>query len=58
MQFRYKYYGATTVDDSATTQAFRFAPDTLRPPTHFQGELRRDSHAHMVFREADRKSVV
>lgn len=52
MQFRYKYYGATTVDDSATTQAFRFAPDTLRPPTHFQGELRRDSHAHLVFREA------
>lgn len=52
MQFRYQYYGASTVDDSATAQAFRLAPDTLRPPTHFQGQLRRDAHAHLVFREA------
>ncbi len=52
MQFRYKYYGSTTVDDSASSQAFSFAPDTLRPPTYFEGLLRRDSHAHLVFREA------
>ena len=52
MQFRYKYYGASTVDDTATTQAFSLAPDTLRPPTHFEGLLRRDSQAHLVFREA------
>lgn len=52
MQFRYKYYGSTTVDDTAASQAFSFAPDTLRPPTSFEGVLRRDSHAHLVFREA------
>ena len=52
MQFRYKYYGASTVQDTFDSQAFSFAPDTLRPPTHFQGLLRRESHAHLVFREA------
>lgn len=52
MQFRYKYYGASTVDDTASAQSFSFAPDTLRPPTYFHGLLRRDSHAHLVFREA------
>ena len=52
MQFRYKYYGSTTVDDTATSQAFSFAPDTLRPPVAFDGLLRRDSHAHLAFREA------
>ncbi|RQP23496.1 SWIM zinc finger family protein [Piscinibacter terrae] len=52
MQFRYKYYGSTSVDDTAASQAFSFAPDTLRPPTYFDGLLRRDSHAHLMFREA------
>ncbi|UXH79570.1 SWIM zinc finger family protein [Roseateles amylovorans] len=52
MQFRYKYYGSTSVEDSATAQAFHLAPDTLRPPTAFDGALRRDSHAHLAFREA------
>lgn len=52
MQFRYKYYGESTVDDRATEQSFSLAPDTLRPPTHFEGVLRRDSQAHLVFREA------
>ncbi|TDM08756.1 MAG: hypothetical protein C4K60_04995 [Ideonella sp. MAG2] len=52
MQFRYKYYGATTVDDTATAQRFNFAPDTLRPPTYFEGVLRRDASAHWAFREA------
>src|SRR5688572_11390381 len=52
MEFRYKYYGATTVDDSARDQSFRFAPDTLRPPTYFEGTLRRDTAASLRFREA------
>lgn len=52
MEFRYKYYGATTVDDSARDQAFRFAPDTLRPPTYFEGTLRRDAVTSLRFREA------
>ena len=52
MQFRYKYYGSTTVDDGAAAQAFSFAPDTLRPPTFFDGTLRAESHASLVFREA------
>lgn len=52
MQIRYKYYGSSTVTDGVDTQAFSLAPDTLRPPTHFHGLLRRDSSAHLVFREA------
>ncbi|MDA7418011.1 SWIM zinc finger family protein [Xenophilus arseniciresistens] len=52
MEFRYQYFGSTTVDESATAQAFRFAPDTLRPPTHFDATLRRDGLAHLQFREA------
>ena len=52
MKFEYKYYGATSVDNSDRAQAFSFAPDTLRPPTYFEGLLRRDSHAHLSFREA------
>jgi SWIM zinc finger len=52
MKFQYKYYGATTVDDGAAAQAFSFAPDTLRAPSHFEGLLRNDSSAHLAFREA------
>ena len=52
MEFRYKYYGATTVDGSARDQAFKFAPDTLRPPTYFEGVLRHDAVASLRFREA------
>ena len=50
MQFRYQYYGKTTTDNSDTAQAFSFAPDTLRPPTFFEGQLR--PGAHLAFREA------
>ena len=50
MQFRYKYYGKTTTDNSDTAQGFSFAPDTLRPPTFFDGHLR--PGAHLAFREA------
>lgn len=52
MRFRYKYYGSTHVDDSTSAQAFHLVPDALRPPTAFDGVLRRDSHAHLAFREA------
>lgn len=52
MRFRYKYYGSTSVDDSTSAQAFHLVPDALRPPTAFDGVLRRDSHAHLAFREA------
>lgn len=52
MQFRYKYHGSTSVDDTAASQSFHFAADALRPPTAFDAALRRDSHAHLAFREA------
>lgn len=52
MKFQYKYYGATSVDGTDQAQSFNFAPDTLRPPTHFDGVLRNDSQAHLAFREA------
>ncbi|MDF3834901.1 SWIM zinc finger family protein [Cupriavidus basilensis] len=52
MKFRYQYYGGTTVEDSHAAQAFQFAPDTLRPPTWFDGVLRRDGLTHLYFREA------
>ena len=52
MKFQYRYYGSTSVDASAATQAFNFAPDTLRPPTSFEGLLRHESGAHLAFREA------
>ncbi|WP_225782823.1 SWIM zinc finger family protein [Xenophilus sp. Marseille-Q4582] len=52
MQFRYQYFGSTAVDASATAQSFRFAPDLLRPLTHFDATLRRDGLAHLQFREA------
>lgn len=53
MKFQYRYYGATQVDASDTAQAFSFAPDTLRPPTSFQGDLRSGAGApHLAFREA------
>lgn len=52
MRFQYKYYGATTVDGSEAAQAFSFAPDTLRSPTYFAGQLRQQSTQHLAFREA------
>ena len=52
MQFRYKYHGKTTTEHSDTAQAFSFAPDTLRPPTFFDGHLRAGGGAHLRFREA------
>ncbi|CAB5681979.1 Uncharacterised protein [Delftia tsuruhatensis] len=51
MEFRYQYYGSTQVDDTATAQSFSFAPDLLRPPTRFDGLLRRDGPAWQQVRE-------
>lgn len=48
MRFQYRYYGATTVDNSASSTAMRFVPDTLRPPTYFVADVNR----RIPFREA------
>jgi hypothetical protein len=48
MKFEYRYYGASTVSNSASSTDMRFAPDTLRPPTHFVAQLNK----HIPFREA------
>jgi hypothetical protein len=48
MRFQYRYYGATNVDNSASSTALRFAPDVLRAPTYFVADINR----HLAFREA------
>lgn len=48
MRFQYRYYGATSVDNDASSTAMRFAPDTLRPPTYFVADVNR----RVPFREA------
>ena len=48
MQFEYRYAGSTAVDSGASSTSMSFAPDTLREPTYFSGELRK----HLEFREA------
>ncbi|ATQ74141.1 hypothetical protein CR152_06170 [Massilia violaceinigra] len=48
MKFEYRYYGASTVSNSASSTEMRFAPDTLRAPTHFVAQLNK----HIPFREA------
>ncbi|NHZ66391.1 SWIM zinc finger family protein [Massilia genomosp. 1] len=48
MRFEYRYYGASTVSNSASSTEMRFAPDTLRAPTHFVAQLNK----HIPFREA------
>jgi hypothetical protein len=48
MRFNYRYYGATSVDNSASATAMRFAPDVLRPPTYFVADVNR----RLPFREA------
>ena len=48
MNFDYRYYGVSHVDDSASATGMHFAPDTLRAPTHFVADLKR----HLPFREA------
>jgi hypothetical protein len=48
MRFQYRYYGATSVDNGASSTEMRFAPDTLRPPTYFVADVNR----RVPFREA------
>ncbi|WLQ15815.1 SWIM zinc finger family protein [Hahella aquimaris] len=48
MEFRYRYHGHSRVDSNAGKTDLSFAPDSLRPPTHFVGKLRK----HIAFREA------
>jgi hypothetical protein len=48
MRFEYRYYGESAVTSSASATAMRFAPDTLRPPTHFVADINK----HIPFREA------
>ena len=48
MRFEYRYYGESNVSSSASATEMRFAPDTLRPPTHFVAEVNK----HIPFREA------
>ena len=48
MRFQYRYYGATSVDNGASSTMMRFAPDTLRPPTYFVADVNR----RVPFREA------
>jgi hypothetical protein len=48
MRFQYRYYGASSVDNGASTTDMRFAPDTLRAPTYFVADVNR----RVPFREA------
>ena len=48
MRFEYRYYGESAVSSSASATQMHFAPDTLRPPTHFVAEVNK----HIPFREA------
>lgn len=52
MEFKYQYYGATQVSDTAQAQSFSFAPDLLRPPTRFDGTLKREGQGFLQVREA------
>ncbi|MFK7983850.1 MAG: SWIM zinc finger family protein [Saprospiraceae bacterium] len=48
MQFNYKYSGSSGIKSSAKQVGISFAPDTLREPTFFVGQLNK----HLPFREA------
>jgi predicted nucleic acid-binding Zn finger protein len=48
MRFAYRYYGTSSVSNGASSTEMRFAPDTLRPPTHFVANVSK----HIPFREA------
>jgi hypothetical protein len=48
MEFNYAYQGDSNVSNSSSGTRMSFAPDTLRQPTFFSGELRQS----IAFREA------
>jgi hypothetical protein len=48
MEFNYAYHGDSKVNNTARDTQLSFAPDTLRQPTFFSGEL----HQSIAFREA------
>ncbi len=48
MQFNYKYSGSSSIKSDNRNTGISFAPDTLRTPTFFVGQL----HQHLPFREA------
>jgi hypothetical protein len=48
MEFSYAYAGDTAVENGLDHTAMSFAPDTLRQPTYFRGELSKG----LAFREA------
>ena len=48
MEFNYSYQKDSLVDSSASATSMSFAPDTLREPTFFRGEL----HQNVAFRES------
>ncbi len=48
MEFQHRYFGETTAATDASSSDFSFAPDTLREPTFFVGEVAE----HLPFREA------
>jgi hypothetical protein len=48
MEFNHRYAGQSGVSHSATASQVSFAPDTLRDPTYFIGEI----NNHVPFREA------
>ncbi|QRF59848.1 SWIM zinc finger family protein [Variovorax paradoxus] len=47
MKFQYRYFGHSGAQQTPTSTALQFAPDTLRAPVHFIGEVNR----HLPFRE-------
>ena len=48
MQFNYRYLGKSSVQSSSDSTGMSFAPDTLREPTFFVGDLKQN----LPFREA------
>ncbi|MFC1849035.1 SWIM zinc finger family protein [candidate division CSSED10-310 bacterium] len=48
MLFNYRYHGQSVVEASPESTAMTFAPDTLRQPTYFSGQIARS----IPFREA------
>lgn len=48
MEFKYRYLGQSSAASTSRSTELSFAPDSLRPPTYFVGQL----HQRIEFREA------